>query len=154
MLLNRSLRLPLACLALTGVALLATACGDDDDGDKDNEDASFRITTKAPNDTVKLDLIEFKITPDKASVAAGPTKFVATNTSTTMVHELAVLRIKEDGSFENTGEIEDIDPGKGGEIVLDLPAGKYQLACLLVPGEAGSTVDHFKEGMKTDFEVK
>ena len=150
---NRSLRLPLACLALAGAALLVTACGDDDDKDED-ADASFRITTKAPNDTVKVDMVEFKMSPDKPSVAAGPTKFIATNSSTTMVHELAVLRVKEDGTFENTGEVEDVDPGKSGEIVLDLPAGKYVLACVLVPGEAGSTHDHFKEGMKTDFEVK
>jgi uncharacterized cupredoxin-like copper-binding protein len=62
--------------------------------------------------------------------------------------------VKDDGSFQNTGEVEDIDPGKDGSIVLDLPAGQYVLACLLVPGEAGSTFDHFKEGMKADFEVK
>ncbi|MEO8540612.1 MAG: hypothetical protein ABI577_12810 [bacterium] len=149
---NRSLRLSLACLAITASALLIAACGDDDDAD--DEDTAFRTTNKAPNDTVDVDLIEFRVTPSKASVASGPTKFVAKNTSTTLVHELAVLRFKDDGTFENTGEIEDIDPGNGGEIVLDLPAGRYQLACLLVPGEAGSTVDHFKEGMKVDFEVK
>lgn len=153
MLSSLSLRLPLACLALAGAALFATACGDDDDGGNE-EDASFRITKKAPNDTVNVDMIEFKMAPDKPSVAAGPTRFIATNTSTTMVHELAVLRVKDDGTFENTGEVEDVDPGKSGEIVLDLPAGKYVLACVLVPGEAGSTFDHFKEGMKTDFEVK
>lgn len=152
MLLHRSLRLSLCCLALTGAALFATACGDDDGGNE--EDASFRITKKAPNDTVKVDMIEFKMLPDKGSVASGPTKFIAANTSTSMVHELAVLRVKDDGTFENTGEVEDVDPGKSGEIVLDLPAGKYVLACLLVPGEAGSTHDHFKEGMKIDFEVK
>lgn len=146
-------RLSLACLALTGAAFVAAACGDDDDGGN-SEEASFRITKKAPNDTVKVDMIEFKMMPDKPSVAAGPTKFIATNTSTTMVHELAVLRVKDDGTFENTGEVEDVAIGKSGEIVLDLPAGKYVLACLLVPGEAGSTVDHFKEGMKIDFEVK
>lgn len=153
MLSNRSLRAPLACLALAGAALIATACGEDDDG-ADEEGGSFRITTKAPNDTVKVDMIEFSMHPDKPSVAAGPTKFVATNSSTSMVHELAVLRVKDDGTFENTGEVEDVDPGKSGEIVLDLPAGKYVLACVLVPGEAGSKFDHFKEGMKTDFEVK
>ena len=152
MLFHRSLPIPLACLALAGAAVLATACGDDDGGDE--EDASFRITNKTPNDTVKVDMIEFSMNPDKPSVAAGPTRFVATNSSTSMVHELAVLRLKDDGTFENTGEVEDVDPGRSGEIVLDLPAGKYVLACVLVPGEAGSKFDHFKEGMKTDFEVK
>jgi len=92
--------------------------------------------------------------PSVPSVPAGPIRFRATNASKSMVHELAVLRIKDDGSFENTGEVEDVDPGKSGEITLDLPAGKYLLACVLVPGEAGSTVDHFKEGMKTEFAVR
>jgi uncharacterized cupredoxin-like copper-binding protein len=52
------------------------------------------------------------------------------------------------------GEIEDIDPGAGGSIVIDLPAGDYQLACVLVPGEAGSTVDHYQQGMWTEFTVE
>lgn len=148
---HRSLRVTLAGLALLSTITLA-ACGDDD---ADPEAGSeFLITKKAPNDTVKVSMIEFQMKPDKPSVASGPTKFIATNTSTTMVHELAVLRVKEDGLFQNTGEVEDVDPGKSGEIVLDLPAGKYVLACVLIPGEAGSTVDHFKEGMKVDFEVK
>jgi uncharacterized cupredoxin-like copper-binding protein len=133
------------------IAGLLSACGDDDA--ETSDDGSLK-TDKAPQDTVDVNLIEFSVTPDKPSVAAGATKFVARNTSTTMVHELAVLKVKDDGSFQNTGEVEDIDPGKDGSIVLDLPAGQYVLACLLVPGEAGSTFDHFKEGMKVDFEVK
>ena len=92
--------------------------------------------------------------PDRLTVPPGATKFVAKNTSKSMDHELAVLLVKSDGSFENTGEIDGLNPGKSGEIVLDLPAGKYVLACLLVPGESGSTTDHLKLGMRTDFEVK
>ena len=111
-------------------------------------------TTKAAQDTVAVKLTSFEVGTDKLSVAKGATKFVATNASKTDVHELAVLRVKDDGSYENTGEIEDIDPEKTGEITLDLPAGKYVLACLIVPGEAGSKEDHFKSGMKLDFEVK
>jgi uncharacterized cupredoxin-like copper-binding protein len=52
------------------------------------------------------------------------------------------------------GEVEDIDPGSGGSVTINLAAGKYQLACLIVPGEAGSTVDHYQQGMHTDFTVK
>lgn len=104
--------------------------------------------------TVTVGLDEWKVTPDKAAVNAGAVEFDATNDSRTMVHELAVLRVKEDGSFENMGEVEDIDPGKGGKVVIDLAPGKYKLACLIVPGEAGSTVNHYDEGMHTDFTVK
>jgi uncharacterized cupredoxin-like copper-binding protein len=111
-------------------------------------------TDKAPNDTVTVKLVSFEVTADKLSVAAGPTKFVAVNASKTDIHELAVLRVKADGSYENAGEVEAIAPGTSAEVVLDLPKGKYLLACLIVPGEAGSKEDHFQSGMKRDFEVK
>ena len=38
--------------------------------------------------------------------------------------------------------------------VLDLPAGKYQLACLIAKGQAGSAVDHYQQGMVVPFEVR
>ena len=120
---------------------------------EDDEPEAKAATDKAPKDTVTTGLVEYEVNADKASVAAGPTKFVAKNESDTEVHELAVLRVKEDGTFDNMGEIEDLDPGKEGEIVLDLPKGKYVLACLIVPGQEGSKVDHFQQGMKTDFTV-
>jgi uncharacterized cupredoxin-like copper-binding protein/plastocyanin len=105
------------------------------------------------DDTVDVGLKEWTVTPDKDEVKAGKIKFVASNNSTSMTHELVVLKKKDDGSLDPVGEIEDISPGQGGEIILDLPPGSYQLACLIVPGEAGSTVDHYKQGMHTDFTV-
>lgn len=108
----------------------------------------------AADSTVHVGLIEFTMTPDVTSVDAGTIEFDATNNSTTMVHELAVLRVKDDGTFESMGEVEDIDPGHSGTVTLNLAAGKYQLACLIVPGEAGSTTDHYQQGMHTDFTVK
>jgi uncharacterized cupredoxin-like copper-binding protein len=104
--------------------------------------------------TVSVGLKEFEVIPSVATVDAGKVRFDAINDSTTMVHELAVLRLKDDGTFENMGEVEDIDPGSGGSVTINLAAGKYQLACLIVPGEAGSTVDHYQQGMHTDFTVK
>lgn len=112
------------------------------------------VSVKNPSDTVNVKLIEFSVTADKASVTAGLTRFVAQNTSKSLIHELAVLRIKDDGSYDNLGEVENIDPGKSGQVVIDLPAGHYLLACLIAPGEAGSAVDHFKQGMKMEFEVR
>lgn len=122
-------------------------------GDDEGDGAESKYaTTKAPNTTVDTELVSYKIKPDVASVPKGPTKFVARNTADE-VHELAVLRVKDDGTYESAGEAEDLDPGTSKELVLDLPPGKYLLACLIIPGEAGSTVDHFQEGMHTDFEV-
>ena len=103
--------------------------------------------------TVAVSLVEYTVTPDKTSVKAGKIKFIATNISKSQQHELAVLKIKADGSFDKAGEIEAIAPEQGGAIDLDLQPGAYRLACLIVPGEAGSTVDHYQQGMHVDFTV-
>lgn len=110
-------------------------------------------TTAGGGTTVAVTLADYTVTPDKAAVKAGSVRFIATNVSGEHVHELAVLKIKPDGSFDNLGEIEDIPAGEGGSVTLDLTPGSYQLACVIVPGEAGSTVDHYQEGMHTDFTV-
>lgn len=139
---------PAVTSVFAAVALLGAACS------SSAEEGPAFATKKAPSDTVTVKLTSYVVTPDKASVTAGPVKFVATNASPEHVHELAVLRIKDDGTLQNGGEIEDLKPNTSGEIVLDLPKGKYELACLLAPGEEGSTVDHYKEGMKVAFEVR
>lgn len=107
------------------------------------------------DDTVKVRLLEFSETPDKTSVKAGRIEFVAENVSTSMVHELAVIKLRGDGTFEGiVGEIEDLQPGSAGAIKLDLGPGRYELACLIAAGEAGSPVDHYKAGMHTAFVVE
>jgi hypothetical protein len=50
--------------------------------------------------------------------------------------------------------VESIEPQTGGSMVLDLPPGTYQLACLIAIGESGSTVDHYQQGMHTVFTVR
>ncbi|MBI5290050.1 MAG: hypothetical protein HY873_13835 [Chloroflexi bacterium] len=104
------------------------------------------------DDEVHVELVEYKVTADKNSVKAGKIEFVAKNISETQTHELAVLK-KEGGALDNEGEIEDIEAGKDGEIILELGPGDYELACLISAGEAGSTVDHYEQGMKIDFTV-
>ncbi len=106
------------------------------------------------DETVSVNLTEYTVTPDKATVAAGNIEFRADNLSGSQVHELAVLKVNEDGEFDVMGEIEDIPAGEGGTIRIELGAGSYELACLIVPGEAGSTADHYQEGMHTDFTVE
>ena len=101
--------------------------------------------------TVNVSLVDYAVIPDVDTIDAGTVRFAATNDSGSLVHELAVLTVNTDGSLENLGEIEDIAPGEGGAITVDLEPGSYQLACLLIPGEAGSTRDHYQEGMWTAF---
>lgn len=122
-------------------------------GADDNEDGDVTQALVADT-TVAVSLVEYEILPDVETIEAGTVLFEATNDSETLVHELAILRVESDGSLEVLAEIEDIDPGADGVTTVDLPAGRYQLACLLVPGEAGSTKDHYKEGMWTELTVR
>ncbi len=122
--------------------------------DVESEGAHSYETKQAPKATVEVALDSFTVKSSMPTAPAGPIKFVAKNVHQRDVHELAVLRLKDGGSPENTGEVEDLAAGKSGEIVLDLPAGKYQLACLIAKGQAGSAVDHYQQGMVVPFEVK
>jgi uncharacterized cupredoxin-like copper-binding protein len=121
--------------------------GDDGGGERE---------TEAPqvDATVNVGLDEYEVMPDVDAVAAGTVRFEATNHSGSLVHELAILRVVADDSLEPLGEIEDIAPGDSGAITVELEPGRYQLACLLVPGEAGSTTDHYSEGMWTVLTVE
>lgn len=100
--------------------------------------------------TVKVTLDDYTVTPDATTVKAGSIEFIATNVSSDEVHELYVMKVKDGGSLETLGEIEDIEPKQNGSMVLELAPGTYRLACFIVPGEAGSEVDHYQKGMHTD----
>lgn len=104
--------------------------------------------------SVAVTLVEYSLTADKPSVPAGKIRFIATNASKDQVHELAVLKTKTDGSFDNLSEIEGIEPQHVGSVVVDLAPGAYTLACLIAVGESGSTVDHYQQGMHVAFTVK
>ncbi len=112
-------------------------------------------TDSAESETsVAITLADYTVTADKPSVSAGKIRLIATNVSREQAHELAVLKTKPDGSFDNLGEAEAIAPGAGGSVRLKLAAGTYTLACLIAAGEAGSTVDHYQQGMHSEFVVK
>jgi uncharacterized cupredoxin-like copper-binding protein len=103
--------------------------------------------------TVDVDLTEWAVTPSAREMKAGTVTFDAHNRSGGMIHELAILRINGAGK-ENVKEIEDIDPGKSGKVTVTLKPGEYELACVIVPGEAGSTTDHYQQGMHSAFTVR
>ena len=117
------------------------------------EEPAQTAAAGTPSASVAVTLVEYSVTPDRDSVPAGTVRFTATNASASQVHELAVLKVKDDGSYDNLGEVEDIDPGQGGSVTLDLQPGAYVLACVIAKGEAGSQVDHFQEGMHAPFTV-
>jgi uncharacterized cupredoxin-like copper-binding protein len=104
--------------------------------------------------TVNVDLAEWTVTPDVASVPAGAIHFVAHNRSTWSQHELAVVSVDANGQKHEVADVEAIPPGGSGEFVVTLQPGHYELACLIAPGEAGSQVDHYQVGMHTPFTVE
>ncbi len=102
--------------------------------------------------TVNVSLEEYTVKADSASVSAGEIRFVASNIGKE-IHELYVLKVKDNG-YDVVGEVESIEAGGSGSMTLKLAPGEYTLACLIAVRESGSTVDHFKEGMHTPFEVR
>lgn len=103
---------------------------------------------------IDVSLSSYAISASTLRVSPGEYVFNARNTSSTDVHELALLRVQDDGSLKQVFEIEDIDPEKAGKATAKLTKGTYVLACFLVPGEAGSTVDHYKAGMRQELVVE
>ena len=121
---------------LAAAGVVAAACGSD-----------------GTNATVDVKLDNYTVQPSKPAVPTGKVTFKATNAHPTDVHELAVLQVRADGSLKNMGEVEDLAAGKSGDITISLPKGNYILACLIAAGQEGSKVDHYAQGMKTDFRV-
>lgn len=107
-----------------------------------------------PAGAVAVTLLDDSVSADRVQVRAGTVRFIATNASTTSTHELVVLQLRADGTFETFGRTATIAPGAGASVTARLTPGRYQLACLLVPGESGSMVDHYQQGMRTEIEVQ
>jgi len=87
------------------------------------------------------------------NVDFGKIHFVAKNDGSA-IHELAVVSVDDKGNKHELAEAEDIGAGKTKEFNAKLKPGRYELACLVAPGEAGSTVDHYQQGMHVAFTVR
>lgn len=95
-----------------------------------------------------------------ASAPPGVVTFKVTNTSTDTIHEMIVMymadptkplpyidnenKVDEDKAGDK-GEVSELNPGKSGQLTVNLKAGKYLLIC--------NVVGHFAAGMWTPFEV-
>ena len=97
---------------------------------------------------------------NKKTVKAGEVTFKVTNSSKDTVHEMLVLAIPADGKLPydekeakfdedkagSLGEVEELDPGKRGELTINLKPGKYVLSC--------NVANHYANGMWTTFTVE
>lgn len=119
---------------------------------------------------VHVELDEWSVTTDAASVPAGAIKFEITNAGEDE-HELAIARadsidalplaeddtvdidrLEEEGLFP--GEVEAFPSGVECSGVFDLEPGDYVLFCNLLHEEDGGTENHFQEGMATELTVE
>lgn len=161
--------------ALLALTLFVAACDDDEeDGGATPTSAGETATEPAegtPSEgTVDIELSEFTITANPASVAAGSVTFNVANVGGE-AHEFVVIKTDldpgdlptgDDGSVDEAqveviGEVEEDElPAQTGEgeLTVDLEAGAYALICNLVEEEeSGELESHYVEGMFTDFEV-
>lgn len=129
---------------LTVVALFAAACSSDDG-------------SESAGDGVPATLTDFAIDLERTSAPAGPVTFDITNGGAT-VHEFEVLRTdtgadalpvdsgvvqtSADG-IEIVDEVEEIAPGTGASLSVELPAGTYAVIC--------NVSGHYEQGMFTSF---
>ena len=116
----------------------------------------------APSD-VNVSLKTFTITLSSPTAKAGDVTFHIKNDATDITHEFVILKtdqtpeqllqeaydaanktLDEEKTTPVT-EMEDIDPGKGGDLKANLAAGHYVLVC--------NTPDHYKAGMHAEFTV-
>jgi hypothetical protein len=162
-------------VALLALTIAVAACDDDEEGDGGGATATTEEGTPAegtPSEgaSVDIELSEFVITADPASVAAGSVTFNVANVGGE-AHEFMVIEsdlapdalpVVDDGSVDEDqvtvlGEIEEDElPAQTGEgeLNLDMEAGSYVLICNLVEEEeSGEMESHYQEGMHTAFEV-
>jgi len=117
--------------------------------------------------TVDVQLTDYEITANQASVPAGETKFAVRNDGG-IAHELAVVRTDlepgalprhDDGTAdEGASGVEVLDriqlgPGAAGDLELDLARGGYALVCNLPPDAAQQTPAHYERRMYAAFSV-
>ncbi len=112
----------------------------------------------APSE-VSASLSTYSISASPNTAKAGDVVFHVKNVATDLPHEFVVFQTdltpdklpkNADGTVDEeklgeTHELEQMDPGKGGDLSLKLAAGHFVLMCNL-PG-------HFAAGMYTEFTV-
>lgn len=142
-------------LAVSIGGVVATGCGDDDDGDEAAQSATAGTAVE-----IKMD--DFKFVPRALNQAAGEVKITAPNVGK-VEHELELFKTDDDpASFtvvegkvdtealeeagaEEVGELE-AEPGETGEGSFTLEPGKYAMIC--------NVSGHYEQGMYGSITVK
>jgi hypothetical protein len=119
---------------------------------------------------VTVELSEWRVAPERASVQPGTVTFEAANVGVD-AHELVVVRADDpatlpravDGTVDEgklpagalVGEIEAFPAKQRCQGTFALTAGRYALFCNILETEAdGTKENHYANGMRTSFEVR
>ena len=142
--------------AMIATGLLLTACTSGATAPPATTAASSAPSSTA-GQSIAVELIEGKVTPDRMTAAAGVVTFAIKNIGMN-VHEFVVIRtdlkadslpVVDDAVDESgltvVGEVENIALRATPTLAVDLAAGHYVLIC--------NIRDHYGAGMHTDFEV-
>ena len=115
----------------------------------------------APGSTMDMSKAPMSIKIQPTTVPAGKVVFKVTSNSKTVIHEMLVAPLSkantalpyieaenraDETKAGDLGEVSELDPGKSGELAIDLKPGMYVLFCN-VPGHLGA-------GMWTTLTVK
>jgi uncharacterized cupredoxin-like copper-binding protein len=142
----------LRCTAADGTASSVTLRAGA--GAESEDEGAATATAGQAETTVAVTLAEYSVTASETEIPAGRIRFVATNTSARMSHELNVLRLATDRSFERLAGAGPIARQDGASLEVELEPGTYRLACQIVAGEADNAVDHYQQGMWTDVTIR
>lgn len=123
--------------------------------------AENTVQVKLEDASIDGSLQGMHIELDRDTVKAGPVTFRVANRSKALVHEMLVLQTNAAASqlpydsrkdalieskLKSLGEVSELQPGKSGELTVNLKPGPYLLACNQ-PG-------HWHGGMWAKFTVK
>jgi len=115
---------------------------------------------QAAPSTINVSLSTFALKPSSSTAKAGSITFHVKNDAADLVHEFVIVKTDtaadklplaadnktvDESQFTPVDEIEDIEPGKGGDLVVTLAAGHYVLLC--------NVEGHFTGGMHADLTV-
>lgn len=149
---------------MAALVLLGSACATEE------EPQATSTPEATPASTIEVSLSEYSVIATPNVGKAGEITFTVSNKGADE-HEFVVaasdldaaeLPTIEDGSVDEDkldikGEVEELAPGKGGEVKLDLAAGSFILFCNILEEEEehGEEVHaHYKLGMRTAFTVQ
>ncbi|MCL4506692.1 MAG: hypothetical protein M1140_11805 [Chloroflexi bacterium] len=124
--------------------------------------AMAQSTPLTPDQVVSVSMTNFTFAFTPTQISAGVVKFIVQNNSSDQIHEILIFKtdlpvdklpLQADGTsvdetssqITKVASVEDVDPGKGGEMTAKLDPGHYVYFC--------NTTGHYKLGMAGEFTI-